>query len=427
VRLRIRKLEQIPALLRSYTGRRELLNEATLRLWPALAPLVLGYRSTVLSRTPVVAVVGSQGKSTTVHALHAALGLEPHPLMDYNAGAEVALNVFRARPWQPAVVLEIGIGAPDQMAGYSAHVRPDFAVVTSIGTEHHNSLGEKESIRSEKARILERIPSSGAVFLNADDEHVLWMGRKTIAERVTFGFSDAAQVRATNVRPRWPEGMSFTLVLDGQERETRTRFMSSDLVRAFLAAVAVANRLGMHVDDVLGRLERLPPMPMRLEPRRLDSGAWLLRDEYKSSLETIDSALGVIESLDVSGRLFVVLGEVSEPPGSQGPIYRRLGERIAGFAHAAVFVGGNFQRYAAGARRAGMPDERLIDAGRSWEAVVEYLQRTLRPGDVVLVKGRDTQRLDRVSLALLGRDVRCRRTTCELAGCERCPMLTREG
>lgn len=401
------------------------MSEATLRFWPAIAPLVQVYRRTALSRTPVVVVVGSQGKSTTVRALHAALGLEPHPFMDYNAGVEVALNVFRARPGQRAVVLEVGIGAPGQMARYSEHVRPDFVVVTSVGTEHRGSLGEKESIRSEKAKILDRLPRSGVVFLNADDEHVLWMGRQTVAERVTFGLSEGAAVRATNLRLCWPDGISFTLTVDGHGRETRTRFVSADLVRAYLAAVAVAVRLGEPLEAVVERLECLSPMPMRLEPRRLENGAWLIRDEYKSSLETIHSALDVMESLEASGRKFVVLGEVSEPPGSQGPIYRHLGERIAAFAHAAVFVGGNFQRYAAGARRANMPDDRLIDAGRSWRVAAEYLRATLGSGDVVLVKGRDTQRLDRVSLSLLGHDVRCARTECELVGCETCPMLSR--
>jgi UDP-N-acetylmuramoyl-tripeptide--D-alanyl-D-alanine ligase len=423
VRLRIQSLAEIPLLLRTHAGRYRLLGEATLRFWPAVAPIVQGYRRTVLAGTPVIAVVGSQGKSTTVHALHAALGLTPHPLMDHNAGAEIAFNVFRARPWQKAVVLEIGIGAAGQMAGYSEHVRPDIAVVTSIGTEHHNSLGEKEAIRAEKARILDRIPSSGVVFLNADDEHVGWMANQTRAECVTFGFSETADVRATNLESCWPEGMSFTLEAGGVSRQARTKLVGVDLVRAFLAAVAVALRLGQPLDAVLGRLDRLTPMPMRLEPRRLLGGAWLLRDEYKSSLETIESAFDVMESLRTSGRKFVALGEVSEPPGSQGPVYRRLGERIAGFAHAAVFVGGNFQRYAAGARRAGMSGDRLIDAGRSWRTAADYLRGELRSGDVVLVKGRDTQRLDRLSLSLLGSDVRCGRTECDLSGCEGCAML----
>lgn len=396
-----------------------------LRFWPAVAPFVDGYRRTVLRRTPLVAVVGSQGKSTTVRAIRAALGLEPHRWLDYNAGVEVALNVFHARPRDPAAVIEVGVGARGQMEGYATRLRPDLVVVTSVGTEHHSSLGGKCEIRAEKARMIECVPATGTVFLNADDEHVLWMRERTRARCVTFGLGPSAMVRATDLRLVWPHGISFTLCAGGRTLETKARFVGKDLVRAFLAAVAVALELGEPLEAVLARLEQLAPTPMRLEPRRLANGAWLLRDEYKSALETIESALDVMEGLAIEGRRFVVLGEVSEPPGSQGPIYRRLGARIAGFAHAAVFVGGNFQRYAAGARRAGMPRDRLIDAGRSWQKAAEYLRTTLDSGDVVLVKGRDTQRLERLGLSLLGRVVRCDRTECELTGCERCPLLAR--
>jgi UDP-N-acetylmuramoyl-tripeptide--D-alanyl-D-alanine ligase len=386
---------------------------------------VQGYRRTVLRRTPVVAVVGSQGKSTTVHALYAALDLKPHPLIEYNAGVEVLFNVARGLPWHRAVVLEIGIGDKGQMARYAEHVRPDMVVVTSVGTEHNGSLGSKEEIRSEKAKIVERMPSSGVVFLNADVVNVSWMAGRTRAECVTFGMSEGAHVRARDLRFRWPDGIEFTVDAAGTTRATRTRLVSVDLVRAFLAAVAVAVRLGEPLGAVLERLEALPPMSRRLEPQRLENGAWLLRDEYKSSLETIDSAFDVMEAIKTNGRRFVALGEVSEPPGSQGPIYRRLGARIAGFAHAAAFIGGNFQRYAAGARGAGMAGDRLIDAGRSWQVAANYLRRELAPGDVVLVKGRDTQRLDRISLSLLGREVRCVRTECALIDCNGCPMLSR--
>lgn len=426
MRLRIQTLRDIPPLLASYAGRERLLNEAGLRLWPVVAPLAQGYRRTVLRQTPVVVVVGSQGKSTTVRALYGALGLDSHAWVDSNAGAEIALNLFRGRPSDKALVLEVGIGARGQMESYATHLRPTIVVVTSIGTEHRGSLGSKEEIRTEKARMVERVAPSGTVFLNADDEHVLWMGGRTSAECVTFGLSATASVRATDLRLDWPNGIAFKLQIDGQMRATRTRFLSKDLVRAFVAAAAVAVRLGEPLDTVLERLESVAPTPRRLEPRRLDNGAWLLRDEYKSSLETIDSALDVMEALRTPGRRFVVLGEVSEPPGSQGPIYRRLGERVAGFAHAAIFVGGNFQRYAAGARRAGMAADRLIDAGRSWQDAADYLRGVLRDGDVVLVKGRDTQRLDRVSLSLLGQDVRCALTECELLACEGCPLLARD-
>lgn len=423
MRLRIQGLSEVPPLLRSYPGRQKLRGEANLRLWPIVAPLVRVYRQTVLRDTPVIAVIGSQGKSTTARAIQAALGFDVEAWRDANCGAEIASELVGGKRGEP-IVLEVGIGARGQMEGYARHVLPTCVVVTSIGTEHHGSLGSREEIRAEKARMIEHLPASGTAFLNADDEHVTWMGGRTRAERVTFGFSADADVRATDLRLEWPHGTAFTLHVGGVTRAARTRLVSRGLVRAVLAAIAVGCRLGRPLGEILDRLESLSPTPRRLEPRRLENGAWLLRDEYKSSLETIDSALEVMETTVITGRKFVVLGEVSEPPGSQGPIYRDLGSRIARFAHAAVFLGGNFQRYAAGARRAGMAADRLVDAGRSWQKAADYLRRDLRDGDVALVKGRDTQRLDRISLSLLGMRVACQVSHCELLDCRPCPLLS---
>ena len=135
-------------------------------------------------------------------------------------------------------------------------------------------------------------------------------------------------------------------------------------------------------------------------------------------------ALDLLAEIEAK-RKFVVLGEVSEPPGSQGPIHRRLGERIAEIADFALFLGGNFQRYATGARRAGLSDRLICDAKRDVSRAIEILRAKLEAGDVLLVKGRDTQRLDRISLALSGAKVGCSRTTCDVAvRCQDCTEIT---
>jgi UDP-N-acetylmuramoyl-tripeptide--D-alanyl-D-alanine ligase len=173
------------------------------------------------------------------------------------------------------------------------------------------------------------------------------------------------------------------------------------------------------------RAERLPPRPGRLQLLPLPNGAWLIRDDYKSTLETIDAALDVLA--EVPGRRVVVIGDVSEPPGSIGPIYRRLGERLAGVASLVVCAGtgSGFKRYQAGAARAGMPRSALVHAEHSLRKAWELAGADLGPGDVVLVKGRDTERLDRVALALQGRPVHCTIEFCDLRGVRRatCPML----
>ena len=93
----------------------------------------------------------------------------------------------------------------------------------------------------------------------------------------------------------------------------------------------------------------------------------------------------------------------------------------------AIFVGEHFRQYARGARRAGLPSAALFNAGKNLDAAVDALRRQLHPGDVVLIKGRNTQRMERISLALMGQTVNCKIEFCNAMGtrCYRCPMLER--
>ena len=84
--------------------------------------------------------------------------------------------------------------------------RPDVAVITAVGSEHHRSLGTLEVTRAEKSWMVQALPAAGVAVLNGDDPNVMWMRQKTRARVVTFGFGAACDVRADDVRLDWPRG-----------------------------------------------------------------------------------------------------------------------------------------------------------------------------------------------------------------------------
>jgi UDP-N-acetylmuramyl pentapeptide synthase len=369
-------------------------------------------------------VVGSFGKTTTARAVAAALGRDPDALRE-NYSSFVAAALLGIRPRDRHAVLEIGIERPGEMARYARVVRPDIAVVTSVGSEHNRSLANLDVTRAEKAAMVRALGRSGLAVLNGDDANVRWMRTQTPAAVRTFGFDEGNDVRASDVAIDWPHGTRFKLHLDGESRHVQVRLLGRHMVYSVLAAISVALAEGFSLESALHKIETLAPTPGRLETVALANGAFLLRDDFKSSLETIDAALDVLAAIPAE-RCIVVLGDVEEPPGSQGPIYGRLGERIASVATRAVFVASERRRYTTGARRAGMAPEALIDAGADALQAVATIQADLRRGDVLLIKGRSTQRLERIALALAGRRVRCELKSCDaMVRCDRCPMLER--
>jgi len=247
----------------------------------------------------------------------------------------------------------------------------------------------------------------------------------TQARSVTYGLGPENDVVGSNVRLDWPHGMQLDVTAGGKTRTLRVPLVGEKLAYPLLAATAVALGEGRDLDAVGPALADLAPAPGRLETVALPGGIWLLRDEYKSALETVHAALDLLAAIPAR-RKIVVLGDVAEPMGPQGPIYRELGARLARVATRVIVVGIQHKRIAAGARRAGLPGDAIVDAQRSMARAIADLRRELAPGDVVLLKGRDSERLDRIALALTGHDVACDVVSCDACTrCAGCPMLAR--
>ena len=414
-------------LLRSEPGRRQLQIQLFELAGPLLARAAGLYRRTLARRVRVIVVVGSLGKTTTTRAVSAALGQSLDRQRNGTGGAVLARTFLRVGPFERRVVFEVGIDGFGQMAGYAAMFRPDIVVVTSIGSEHNRSFSNLETTRDEKAAMLRALPPSGLAVLNGDDPHVRWMATQTRARIVWFGLDPSAEPRATDLALDWPRGMRFMLHLAGERHQAQIRLVGRHQIGAILAAVGVAVAEAVPLDQILERLAALPPTEGRLQPVPLPNGAWLLRDEFKSSLETIDAALDLLAEIPAPRRI-VLLGDISEPPGSQGPLYRRLGERLGRIADRVVLVGTQARKYAVGFRRTGRADDRLVNVGHDLQRAADLIAADLGPGDVVLIKGRDYQRLERAAFLLQGRAVRCELTACRLnlvRRCGSCVMLER--
>jgi len=416
---------QIVDLLRTPVGRTIVAYGVRYRAWPLYAAAARLHRRRLGDRTRVVAVVGSFGKTTTARAVRAALGLDPDLHHAANSWSYLASAVLRVRPGTRHAVFEAGINGPGQMVRYAALLRPHVTVVTSIGSEHNRSLRTLEDTRHEKAEMVRALPAQGIAVLNGDDPNVLWMRTQTAARVVTFGFGADNDVVGSDVRLDWPHGMRLTVSVRGERRELRSRLLGEKMAGALVAAVAVGVAEGRALDDVLRDVAAVAPTPGRLQPVPLANGAWLLRDDYKSGLETIEAALDVLEQIPAA-RKFVVLGEVAEPVGPQGAIYRALGARLARFATGVLATGWHRRPLASGARRAGLSAGVIHPAELSILAAAAQLREQLAPGDVVLLKGREDERIERVALALTGRDVRCALQRCDAkVRCHLCPMLER--
>lgn len=420
------RLSEVPSLATNPMGRWLLARGIMYRAWPVLRVLAGGWRRGPVRATRLVAVVGSFGKTTTAHAVAAAVGAGREMGIASNQFGFLAAKMLAIRPGQRRAVVEVGIDGPGQMAPYAALLRPQVAVVTAVGSEHRLSLGTLERTAQEKGKMVEAVPPDGAVVLNADDPAVADMAGRAAAPVTTFGFSPESDVRIVRYAVDWPRGNRLELDLRGKRVEVRSRLVGRHMALPTAAGLAVALAENVDLEPAVRGLEAVEPAPGRMQPVRLPGGGWCLRDDFKSAIETIDRALETLEEITAE-RKIVVLGDVSEAGQEQHRLHRDLGARVARVADMAVFVGNMAKDAAVGARRAGGAPGKFRASGTRVRDALGALEGVGGEGDLVLIKGRISQRLERVVLWLQGRVVRCNLKECKANNlrCERCGMLER--
>lgn len=411
--------------LRTAAGRKRLGYGLCARVSGFVWRVAIAYRRTLIRHVRLVVVVGSFGKTTTTRTTAVALGRRDPGHGRGNSASAVAAHLLQLRPSMRHAVIEVGIDDKGQMERLARRLRPDIAIVTCVGSEHLSSFGTLETTRSEKAKMVSAVPASGLVLLNGDDPNVMWMRTVAQAPVITYGFNEVNDVRATDVEDEDITGIRFRVHAGGDTYDIHTRLLGRHMVYPCLAAVAAAYAEGIETQCAIAALEKLEPTHNRLQPIQLANGVQIVLDAYKGALETIQAALETVSRLPTRRRI-VVIGDVEEPPGSQGPIYKALGRRLAEVADVVVFIGGktNFNRLKSGMISGGLPRESLHNLRNSSQAIADFLASELRPDDLVLIKGRTTQHLERIVLILSGRSVSCSAEVCSRRhDCTTCVLL----
>lgn len=374
-------------------------------------------------RTRVVAVTGSVGKTTAKESIAAGLAARHRTMKSgkLNHYRGLGLAMFAVRPWHRYAVIEIGVDGPGQMKWFARVLRPDIVVWTGVARTHTNAFASLEQTASEKARLVDALRTGGVAIVNGDDAHVCRYKAPKGVRVLRYGNSDGCDFRASAAAAHWPERLSFDLHRNGGCDRVRTQFVGAHWISSVLPAFAVAEICGVPMPAALAAVSAVPPYTARLSPAALPNGAIFLRDEYNGSVDTLEAALAVLENAGV-GRKFLVVSDVSDSRDKPRRRLAKLGRRAAEMCEGAVFIGDHSAYGRKGAIEAGMSPDLARDF-YSIEDAVDFLRSEIRAGDLVLLRGRNTDHLSRVYFAMLG-DIDCHRTWCRKRGlCDDCDQL----
>ncbi len=352
---------------------------------------------------PVVAVTGSNGKTTTKELAAGVLATRwevLRPERSFNNQWGLPLTLLKLTPEHQAAVLEIGSNARGEVAALAALAAPTVGIVTTVAAVHTEFLGSLEGVREEKAGLVRALAADGVAVLNADDPRVAGMAAETRARVVTYGRGATAHVRALGDVVDDEAGLTLTLESGGERQTVTLALAGRHNVGNALAAAAAGVALGLPLADVARGLAAVRPVAGRCVWKRAGA-VTILDDTYNASPTSVRAALDTIATHRRGRRVIVVLGDMLELGAITDDAHRAVGREVAALpADELIGVGRAMQLAVEAARETGLGEARHL---MTFEDTVAHLLKRVVAGDLVLVKGSRGMRMERVVDALVAR------------------------
>ncbi|APW40925.1 UDP-N-acetylmuramoylalanyl-D-glutamyl-2, 6-diaminopimelate--D-alanyl-D-alanine ligase [Rhodoferax koreense] len=299
----------------------------------ALGALATGWRSQF--RLPLIAVTGSNGKTTVTQMIASILrAAEPEASLatqgNYNNEIGVPLTLLRLSAAHRLAVVELGMNHPGEIARIAAMARPTVALVNNAQREHMEFMATVEAVARENGVVLQAMAEDGVAVFPADDDYAhIW--RELAGPRVTSTFAMVGPADITCDEPVWAEGAW----------QVRARTPAGDVayglhiagrhnVKNSLAAIGCALAAGVSLDAIGRGLAAFEPVKGRSRALALtieDRALTLVDDSYNANPDSVIAAIEVLAGLP--GPRLLVLGDMGEV-GDQGPqFHAEVGARAA--------------------------------------------------------------------------------------------------
>ena len=350
---------------------------------------------------PIVAIAGSNGKTTTKEMTAAILSrmglcMATHGNLNNHIGVPVTL--MRLEASHGSAVVEMGANRIGDVAELVHLSRPTVGLITNAGAEHLEGFGNLDGVAQGEGEMVSCLDPGATAVINADDAYAgYWLKIATAQRIITFGVHANADFMAKNSLQTVERGefaTRFTLECPLGQRSITLKAGGMHNVGNALAAAAAASAAGASLEQIAAGLADFRAVAGRLQLKAGARDSWIIDDSYNANPSSVRAGLEVLRSLP--GATWLVLGDMAE-----------LGE-YAEDSHAHM---GAYARDC-GIKRlfaVGPQSSRAVEtfgSGAEWfadsDSLIRRLQAELAPGVIVLIKGSRINRLERVVQALTG-------------------------
>ena len=365
----------------------------------ALGSLAARYRQDF--NAPIIAVGGSNGKTTTKELLAAVLRQKFKSLWSeasFNNDVGVPVTLLKLESAHQVAVLEVGTNHPGELAPLLQMIQPRLGVITSIGREHLEFFGDLAGVVEEEGVLAQALPADGVLFVNGDNELVENIISRTRSKVIRVGLTEKNDFHARNIRFE-ESGVTFLAQTphDHLSGEYRIKLFGRHQVLNALLALSVAGELGLNRSEIQKGFDDCPPAKMRLQLWTVN-GIRILDDSYNANADSMIAALETLRDLPCSGRRVAVLGDMAELGDQSVSAHVDVGRRAAECGVQHLFaVGAMAGTTGKAARAAGLDD--VTEFGEV-QSAGDALKTFLRPNDLVLLKASRSAHIEQIGAIL---------------------------
>lgn len=358
-----------------------------------------------------IGITGSSGKTTTKEILSSVLAQRFRVVStvgNLNSESGLPLSVFEIRKTHEAGVFEMGMNREDEIAEIASVLRPNFAIVTNVGTAHIGILKTREKIAAEKKKIFSHITESGIALVPEDDDFADFLAADVRGKVVRFGKKSAKNFGVKFLEDLGVGGTRFEI--DG--KEACLKIPGSHNFQNALSCIVLAKELGLSAEEIIRGIEnvKLPAGRSQVQKVRVKGGAeiLLMQDCYNANPESMRKALEFCASIKIPGRKFFVLGDMKELGEHSESEHARIGEAAARSDADFVFFVGSEMRAAFCAVEK-MRGNSLRDfsakyfsgEGNCIEEICRAILDEIREGDFLLLKASHSMEFEKIAEGLL--------------------------
>ncbi|WKJ90835.1 UDP-N-acetylmuramoyl-tripeptide--D-alanyl-D-alanine ligase [Methylomonas montana] len=348
----------------------------------------------------IAGVTGSNGK-TTVKEMIAAIFASQGPTLstqgNLNNDIGVPLTLMKLDASHRYAVIEMGANHPGEIAYTSRYAQADVSVITNVGAAHIEGFGNIDGVAKTKGEIIESLGENGIAVLNRDDAfYDFWQKLAGKRQTISFGFSNAADVRAENIATSLAsEGFStrFDLKTATDTLPIQLHLAGAHNVKNALAAATVALQFGISLQDIRHALEQLKPVTGRMQPLLGQKGNIVIDDTYNANPASLKAALDALDGC--SGEAWLALGAFGELGPDSPAIHREMGELIKAKPVKRLFATGALAKHAVESFGAG---GQFFD---NQQQLIDALTAAVTGKETILVKGSRAQKMENVVAAMV--------------------------